>query len=87
MRNLLKMCSAHLIYFSVGEDCGSNNQNKCVHLRDCDEAINQIKQTGDHTMSRCGFLDDSEIVCCPNVRYNFESTAPTVLNVIAENGR
>ncbi|XP_013143864.1 PREDICTED: trypsin-1-like [Papilio polytes] len=53
--------------YRVGDKCLSNDNEDgiCALITDCPVAINEIRHRNYHKYKRCGFQDDTEIVCCP----------------------
>ncbi|GJQ80981.1 hypothetical protein Trydic_g4795, partial [Trypoxylus dichotomus] len=54
---------------SVGDKCGPNNERVCVLVRDCLEALEDLRQRRFHDVERCGFQGKTEIVCCKRSRF------------------
>ncbi|GJQ86333.1 hypothetical protein Trydic_g15243 [Trypoxylus dichotomus] len=54
---------------SVGDKCGPNNERVCVLVRDCLEALLDLRKRRFHDVERCGFQGKTEIVCCKRPKF------------------
>ncbi|RZC41692.1 Trypsin domain containing protein [Asbolus verrucosus] len=52
----------------------SNLDGICTLEPDCPQATNSIQQYGHHDLTRCGFQNFTEIVCCPGSHLPFVET-------------